>query len=120
MNASNCKSTRVGRTTRQQNQRIRTRAQIIFAQVYNDSKSRRKLHSLEYELTLRLYESPHTHADILPSYRRDSAVTCVGGGGLPRKVVIITTSKDGTKSKRIIKIKKTKKSRRPCNFIRNR
>ena len=87
---------------------------------YNDSKSRRKLNSLEYELTSRLYESPHTHADILPSYRRDSAVTCVGGGGLPRKVVIITTSKDGTKSKRTIKIKKTKKSGRSGNFIRNR
>lgn len=119
MNASNYKQKRARRTARQRDQERKVRTNESCSQVYTRSISTIRSHVIADESVLRIKLSPRTYVDTLPSHKRTNAVTCVGGGGLPyKKVIIITTSKNGTKSKRILKIRKTKKLGRLGNPVR--
>lgn len=121
MNASNYKQKRERRTARQRNQERNVRTNESCSRVYSRSISTIMSHVIADESVLRIKPSPRTYADILPSHKRTNAVTCIGGGGLPyKKIIIITTSKNGTKSKRILKIRKTKKFGRLDNPVRYR
>lgn len=120
MNTSNNKQKRKCRTARRQHQRRRVRTNNSYARLHSRSTSTRRSHFIVNESVLRVELLPSTYADIVPSRKIPNVVRCIGGGGLPYREIIITTSQNGAKSKRVIKVRKTRKLERPNNPVRNR